>query len=102
MGGTFKGSVELKIHFFCIWIHSEAFPGLRNFFCGFRKNLIFFSVSTSRTGHPVRGWNWCIPNLNYPNEHEQEFNILLADIRNGINPSTLLGIINKLTTMVKK
>ena len=43
-GKTFKGSVELKIRFFGIWIYSEAFHDLRNLFCGFRKNLIFFRV----------------------------------------------------------
>ena len=42
IGFLAKGSVELKIRFFGIWIHSEAFSGLQNFFCGFRKNLIFF------------------------------------------------------------
>ena len=43
-GRTFNGSVELKIRFFGIWIHFEAFSGLRNLFCGFRKNLILFRV----------------------------------------------------------
>ena len=36
--------MEFKIRFFGIWIHYEAFSGLRNLFCGFRKNLIFFRV----------------------------------------------------------
>ena len=43
-GRTLKGSVEMKIRFFGIWIHSEAFSSLRNLFCGFRKNLILFRV----------------------------------------------------------
>ena len=44
-GRTFKGSAELKIRFFGIWIHSEAFSGLRNlFFVGFVKILCFFRV----------------------------------------------------------
>ena len=48
MGRTFKRSVELKIRFFGIWIHSEAFSGLRNLFCGFCKDLIFLEYSTQK------------------------------------------------------
>ena len=47
-GRIFKGSIELNIRFFGIWIHSEDFSGLRNLFSGFRKNLIFLECIHTR------------------------------------------------------
>ena len=40
-GRTFKGSVELKVHFFGIWIHSEVFPGVWNLFLGGFVKILF-------------------------------------------------------------
>ncbi|CAF2906921.1 unnamed protein product [Rotaria sp. Silwood2] len=40
--------------------------------------------------------------LNYPDELQQQFNIILADIKNETNASTLSSFISTLTNMVKK
>ena len=47
MGRILKGSVELKIRFFGIWIHSEVFSDLHHLFVVFVKILFFLECAVT-------------------------------------------------------